>query len=95
MPTYNIYIGADNDTGKIDLDLIASIVSKYHEGFTMVEARGYWQGKPEPSCVVTIEGQGYDILATVRELGETLHQDAIGIQDVPRIRFLSNFAHVK
>jgi hypothetical protein len=89
--TYNLYIGADNYTGKIDKDEIARIVSLNHEGFTMVEASGYWQGKAEPSVIVTICDEYVKILATARNLGIWLDQEAIGVQPAPSLTFLSDY----
>lgn len=77
--TATLYVGADNATGEIDLDRLAKIVSKRHEGFTIVPARGYWQGRPEPSAQVIISSDGLDILPTVKDIKAELDQDAVGI----------------
>ena len=88
MASYNLYVGADNVTGEIDLDRIASIVSKRHAGFTLLPASGYWQGQPEPSCVVVISGAStYDVIETIADLRVELKQDAIGYQEVAALQF--------
>jgi len=89
MSTFNLYIGADNATGEINLDLVASIVAENHQAFTLVSARGYWQGKPEPSAIVTIEDDSSVIRATAELLCYRLRQDAVGIQEVSPIQFVA------
>lgn len=77
--TTTLYVGADNATGDLDIDRLAKIVSKRHDGFTIVPAIGYWLGKREPSAQVIISGDGLDIAATVKDIKSELAQDAVGI----------------
>jgi hypothetical protein len=77
--TATLYVGADNETGEIDLDRLSKIVGKRHEGFTIVPASGYWQGSPEPSALVIISGDGLDVLPTVKDIKSELDQESVGI----------------
>jgi len=63
-------------------------VGKRHEGFTLQEAIGYWQGRAERSAIVTIDGEHKAIMVTVRELKKELGQDAIGLQPVAAMQFV-------
>jgi hypothetical protein len=85
--TTALYIGADNATGLIDLPRIESIISKTHEGFTVIPSVGSWHGMTEPSAVVILSDTPESITATVATLKCELHQDAIGVEELPPIRF--------
>jgi hypothetical protein len=49
-----LYVGADNETGELQLTTIATVVSRKFQGFTVVEGMGYWEGRPEKCAVITI-----------------------------------------
>lgn len=87
ITTTALYIGADNQTGQIDLPRIESIMSKDHEGFTIIPANGYWHGMPESSVVVIVTDTAESIADTVATLKSELHQDAIGVEQLPPINF--------
>jgi hypothetical protein len=87
MKTTALYIGADNETGSIDLSRIESIISKTHEGFTVIPSIGSWHGMNEPSAVVILSDTSESIAATVATLKCELHQDAIGVEELPPITF--------
>lgn len=86
--TEALYIGADNATGLIDLPRIESIMSKTHEGFTVIPAEGYWHGTRESSAVVIVTDTRESIANTVATLKSELRQDAIGVEELPPINFV-------
>lgn len=89
MNTWALYIGADNDTGQINLERIKELVGKHHEGFTVIPGQGRWQGTDEPSAMVLITSDEYhpDAYETAALLKSELHQQAIGVQRLPAIQF--------
>jgi len=87
MNTYTLYIGSNNVTKLLELDTIESIVSERHEGFTIQQAVGYWLGQKEFTAVVTINDDQVTIMQTIERLKDVLHQDAIGYQVVPELKF--------
>ena len=86
---FNLYIGADNATGRLDRFTIREITSKAFKGFTMIDAAGIWQGKAEASIILQIETLDRDqVLRLAQVLKSELHQDAIGIQETPTLSFI-------
>lgn len=88
MSTYQIYIGSNNATKELELDKIEDICSEHHEGFTIQPATGYWMGQREHTAVVTITDNQSKIDATIQELKNKLHQEAIAFQKVPMMHFI-------
>ena len=81
----NVYVGADNVTGKIDLDAVARIVARDVDAFTILPAQGYWHGQPEPSAVIVIDSDTASLARVITHLRDELGQKAIGVQDAPRL----------
>ena len=79
----NVYVGADNQTGKIDLDAVARIVSREVDAFTILPARGYWHGAPEPSAMIVIDSDTASIARVITRLRTELGQDAVAVQTAP------------
>jgi hypothetical protein len=82
---YYLYIGADNTTGIVGKDDIIQVLSRRFDGFTLQDTVGYWKGKPEQSCMVTLANiaDGNVVQETARELAEILKQDAVGVVAMP------------
>lgn len=85
--TFNIFVGASNETGILDIDRITNIIGKYGD-FTLMRGIGVWQGDREDSAIVTVSGKELDILEAVSTLKIELNQDSIGIQRIPEIEFI-------
>lgn len=86
--TYQLYIGANNITGKCEVDKIEKILSANHSGFTILPALlGYWEGNKEDSVSIIISDSARKVHQSIRELKQVLQQDAIGYQRIPDIRF--------
>lgn len=88
MSTLAIYVGANNRTGKVERDKLIQTLAKYHRGFTITPAIGYWDGSQEQSVVVTIADDKSAILSTIKRLKQVLHQDAIAYQEVNEMEFV-------
>lgn len=71
-----IYIGSNNLTKKLELDKIELIVNQYHDGFTIIKACGYWNGKKENTAIIEICDKlvSEDLLV---ELKSELKQDSL------------------
>lgn len=87
METYNFFIGWNNQTKKLEVDKIESILNHHHEGYTIYFAQGCWKGQKEKSCVVVVTDSKSNILKSLRELKRVLKQEAIGYQIAPRLEF--------
>lgn len=87
MQTYTIYIGANNDTGRVELEKIETIAGKRHDGFTLYNATGHWLGSKEPTAVLIIHDKASAIIRTITDLKIDLEQDAIGYQVAPSMQF--------
>lgn len=85
--TYQLFIGANNLTGRLELDKIESILSASHKGFTILPATGYWQGKKENSCSVIVSDTARKVHQTIRTLKHQLDQEAIAFQRIPDLHF--------
>lgn len=86
--TYSLYIGSNNTTHKVEKTLIIEMFSLYFEGFTIQNALGYWQGKPEETVVVTINTTKRGMTRMVERLKRELYQDAIAVVEHKEMQFL-------
>jgi hypothetical protein len=84
---YNLYIGANNKTGKVEWGTIERILNKRHKGYTLAPVIGYWQGKQEKSCMAIIEAEAPLVMQSLHELQRELKQDSIGYQQVNEVQF--------
>jgi hypothetical protein len=85
--TVMLLVGADNETGMLDMPRIESVVSKRHSGFTTWQTEGHWEGSAEDSAAILLSDDHDSIMATVADLKSELRQDAIGIEQMPATRF--------
>lgn len=91
--TWEIYVGADNATHRIDDEYVSKIVKAldYHgvDGATFTRAEGVWKGQREESVVITLstdEGTTYRVATTLRDV---LNQDAVAYRDAgPALLFV-------
>lgn len=88
MQTVSLFIGADNQTGALDMARIRDLVAKNHLGFTSWRASGHWMGADEDTAVVVINDDMDKIRDTAALLKRELQQDAIGLQVMPRMEFV-------
>lgn len=86
--TLQLFIGANNKTHKVERELLIATLGKYHEGFTVQPAVGYWMGAREESVTVIISDEHDAIIATVQRLKQVLNQDAIAVQVVSPLEFM-------
>lgn len=88
MKTIELFIGANNKTGRVERELLIKTLSKYHEGFTIQPSVGYWMGAREESVVVTIADDEQAIRDTAQRLKQVLKQDAIAMHEVAPLEFV-------
>lgn len=86
--TLELFIGSNNKTGKVDRQLLEVTLAKYHEGFTIQPAVGYWHGAREDSVVVTVSDDFETIRQTILKLKQVLKQDAIAYHEVAELEFI-------
>lgn len=85
---HRLFIGANNETKRVDDYEMKRTLDKYFEGYTVVLAFGRWKGKNEDSRIVEIEtGSDYLLPTVIEELKKVLKQEAIGHQELPSISF--------
>ena len=68
--------------------MLIATLAKYHEGFTVQPAKGYWQGMSEDSVTVIIHDDEQLIRQTVQRLKQVLKQDAIAMHEVAPLEFI-------
>lgn len=86
--TLELFIGSNNKTGKVDRDILETVLSKYHQGFTIQPSVGYWMGHKEDSVIVTVSDDFDTIIDTIRKLKYALKQDAIAYHEVTNLEFI-------
>ena len=86
--TMQLFIGSNNKTHKVERELLIQTLAKYHTGFTIQPAIGYWEGAREESVSVIISDEHDAIISTVKRLKQVLKQDAIAIQKVAELEFI-------
>jgi hypothetical protein len=77
--TFQLYIGADNTTKRVDFTALREVLDARHDGYTIAPTTGAWKGELEASVVVTISAPSAVVLATAREVATALRQDAVGV----------------
>jgi hypothetical protein len=88
IKTIELFIGSNNKTHKVERDKLEATLSKYHEGFTIQPAVGYWMGAREDSVSVIISDDYETIVETVKKLKYILKQDAIALHEVAPLEFI-------
>lgn len=86
--TLELFIGSNNKTGKVERALLESTLAKYHTGFTIQPAVGYWEGAREDSVTVIVSDNFDTIINTIQRLKQVLKQDAIAYHEVAALRFV-------
>lgn len=88
MKNFRLYIGGDNETGKVNRSHIKKILLSFHQGFTIhPTGDGYWkdeEGKEYHEKSVMVEVTAPDIDETIETLKRELKQKEIGVvEDLP------------
>lgn len=86
--TIELFIGSNNITHKVEHNIIEKVMSKYHTGFTIQPAIGFWQGMREDSVTVIVSDNLSKIIETIKELKHELKQDAIAYHEVAELEFI-------
>lgn len=80
------YIGANNETKAVDLDVIKSVADKYFgDGYTILFGQGCWQGGHEDMVAVVRTGDDSHVLrlqwdAFAREVKTACAQQAVFVK---------------
>lgn len=87
---FRLFVGSNNKTKRLELDKAVKCVARYYKGFTYYTATGFWEGVKEKSVVFEISGtKKRDIDKLSKELCNILAQQAVGIQRIPEMSFIS------
>jgi hypothetical protein len=86
--TAEILVGANNATGRVDRDILAAILDARHQGWTIRDGLGSWQGTREESVTVLLSDDADAIMATMRAMVSELDQDAVAWHEVAPLRFV-------
>ena len=57
MRLTKIYVGSNNTTGELELDKIYSVLDRWQDSYTIILAKGSWQGKHEDTAIIEIYGK--------------------------------------
>ena len=91
MKLINLYIGSDNITKEVNLNLIENFLNKYFDGYALFKNDGYYKGLKESSVKIEILT---DITKTklfnlIKELKVLLNQNSILLTiDKPKVEFI-------
>ena len=56
MKLTKIYVGSNNTTKELEITKIHEVCGWYLEGFTIIQAQGYWKGEKENSAIIEYYG---------------------------------------
>jgi hypothetical protein len=88
MITAEILVGANNQTGRVERDRLAAILDARHQGWTIRDGLGSWQGQREESVTVLLSDDADAIMRTMRAIVAELDQDAVAWHEVAPLRFV-------
>lgn len=83
---YYLYVGANNDTKRVERAKVEGVLRKYADGFTVMPSTGYWKGEREDSVVVLINVN--DVKKVAFDLKKELRQEAVAYQPAPALEFV-------
>lgn len=85
---YQLFIGANNQTGLVEVDKIENLVSLYVDGFTIVPCHGYWNGNREDSVQLLLTLEPVQLDQLINKLKKELEQEAIAYSEAPALVFV-------
>lgn len=79
---YDVYIGSDNSSHRIEEDNLAKVIdwarSAFPKGYTIIRARGYFDGVQEESLLLSLlTDKEIDIRQSIPELKRVLNQSSV------------------
>ena len=87
MKLTKIYVGSNNETGVLELDKIISVLDRWEDNFSIIEAMDFYNSKEEKTAIIEIYGN-YN-LGIVPELKRELKQDSIlVVSDYKEVEFI-------
>lgn len=86
--TVEILVGANNATGRVEREILAAILDARHQGWTIRDGVGSWNGAREESVTVLLSDESDSIMASMREMVTQLDQDAVAWHEVAPLRFI-------
>ena len=85
---YRLYVGANNRTKRVEINKIERFLNSRTDGYTIIPARGYWQGQREPSVVIEMQVTKRQAIVIATGLKGVLKQEAIGICKATALSFI-------
>jgi Holliday junction resolvasome RuvABC DNA-binding subunit len=87
---FELSIGSNNQTKKLESAKAIEIIAKQFEGFSALKGLGYWQGQAEKTLFVKIETQNRaGIVELAKRLCVELSQQAVAVASKGRMEFIS------
>ena len=82
MKKVRFYIGANNDTKKLERDKIEATLNKHYDGYTAYEVVGYWHGDRETTLLVELISDEADAVhvKVAKELKTVCEQESVLIE---------------
>lgn len=77
---YKFFIGANNDTGLVELPKIISMFSSNTKAYTVHDTIGFWKGSKESSVLVTVIAginDRYQMQLIKKQLEKVLNQESV------------------
>jgi len=86
--SFQLFIGQNNETKKLETEKITSVLSKYFDGFTIQKCVGFWRGQQEKTAIVYICDDEKLVFECIKTLKKELFQDSITCVETRPLKFL-------
>lgn len=75
MNITRIYVGSNNETGFLEMDIIKDVLNHWLSNYTIIMAKGCYEGKNEDTAIIEIMGDYNTGIVPI--LKEKLKQESI------------------
>ncbi len=86
--SFQLFIGQNNETKKLETEKITGILSKYFDGFTIQKGVGFWRGQQEETAIVYVCDDADLVFACIGKMKTELKQDAIACVETKPLQFI-------
>ena len=85
--TYELYIGSNNETGKLELAKLNEIVIKFYEYATInPNLTGIWKGGNEKTAMVLVKSSEENLAKFIDEIKLELRQEAVAFRETNELK---------
>jgi hypothetical protein len=89
MATIELFVGSNNETGRVDREALERVLTRFVDGYTIRDAKGYWEGTREDSVSVLLDIDDGRRNALFDGIMRESQQRAIAWHDVSPLRIVA------